>query len=312
MAEPLHKRPAQRDDRAAVRLARLASRQEGVVHEAQVRTAGLDRRAAGRWVHAGRLHRKYPGVYLVGHRALSFKGELVAALFYAGAGAALSHRSAAHWWQLIPAPPPTIHISVARRTRPTDGIVLHHPTRLDRVLHHRLPVTPVARTLLDLATDATDHEVRKALAEADFHERLDARDLESVTGQGRPGSRRLRRAYRAHLPELARTETPLEDEFLLLCERCGIPLPEPNVWIGEFRVDALWREERVVVELDGRDAHSSEARRLMDHRRDLKVRSLGYVVRRYSWHQVFRTPDSVARDVLEALASRRTAAQTSR
>jgi hypothetical protein len=200
-----------------------------------------------------------------------------------------------------------------------NGIALHHPRRLERILHHRLPATPIPRTLVDFASDASLHEVRKALAEADYRDLLDRHALKSVTGQGRPGSSRLRKAYDAHLPELARTETPLEDEFLLVCERFGLPLPESNAWIENYRVDALWREERVVVELDGRAAHASEARRLTDHRRDLNLRSLGYVIRRYSWHQVFRTPDRVAADLQGTLAeqrhrrpSSRSAAQLSR
>lgn len=307
MAEALHKRCGKRNDRAAVRVARLAARQEGVVKEAQLRALGLDRFAVARSVDAAKLHRRYPGVYLVGHEALSFKGELIAALFYAGDGAALSHRSAAHWWGLVQTPPQRIHISVPRRHRPVAGIALHHPRSVKRVLHHRLPVTPAARTLLDVATDATDHELRKALAEADFQDLLDVGDLESVMRRGRRGSRRLRRTYRAHLPQLARTETPLEDEFVLLCERYAIPLPEPNVWIAGYRVDAIWHSERVIVELDGRDAHSSQARRLTDHQRDLKLRALGYVVRRYSWHQVFKHPADVAADARQTLGDRQRA-----
>ena len=243
-------------------------------------------------------------MYAVGYRTISPKGRLIAALFYAGHGAALSHRSAAHWWRLIPDAPSQIHVSVPRRKQAVPGIVLHHPRRVYRVFHHRLPTTPVARTLLDFASDATVDEVRKALAQADFRNVLDLEALKPVMGKGHPGSRCLRRASKAYLPELAKTETPLEDEFVLLCERYGIPLPEPNVWIGEFRVDALWPDERVVAELDGRDAHSSEAQRLADHQRDLKLRSRGYVVRRYSWHQVFRTPGVVARDLRQTLAAR--------
>jgi hypothetical protein len=122
---------------------------------------------------------------------------------------------------------------------------------------------------------------------------------------GRPGSASLRGALETYLPALAKIETPLEDEFLFLCERFGLPLPEPNVWIGPYRVDALWRQERVVVELDSRVAHSSEARRLTDHERDLHLRELDYVIRRYSWHQVFTKPAQLAVDARRTLEARR-------
>lgn len=296
---------ADRNDPTPLRVARRAERQEGVVNEAQLRDLGLDRFAVRRWVAAGRLHREYPGVYSVGHRALTRKGKLIAALLYCGEGAALCHRSAAHWWALIERPPAKIHVCSRHRRAPSHDLVLHRPRVLDRVLHHQLPVTPVARTLLDLATEASVRELRKALAEAEFRGVLDLEQVQSLIGRGRPGSARLRAALEAHLPALAQTETPLEDEFLLLCERFGLPLPEPNVWIGPYRVDAFWREERVVVELDSRAAHTSEARRLTDHERDLRLREQGYVIRRYSWHQVFTKPAQVAADARRTVDARR-------
>ena len=67
---------------------------------------------------------------------------------------------------------------------------------------------------------------------------------------------------------------------MLLCERYGLPIPEPNVWIGPYRVDAIWRDERVIVELDSKAAHSSPHAALLTDRRDLFLRRLGYLVRR--------------------------------
>ena len=274
------------------------------MHHRQLRGLGLSKSAIGRWQHDGRLHELYRGVYAVGHLAMTAKSPLVAALFHAGQGSALSHGTGLHWWELLPAPPAEIHVAVPYRRRPTEGIVFHERRSLDRVFHHRLPVTPVPRTLLDFAATASINEVRKALAQADFKQLLQLESLKSVMGRGRPGSATLRAALDTHLPELAKTLSPLEDEFLFLCERDGIPLPLPNQWIGAKQVDALWPEHRVVVELDSKSAHGSDARRLMDHRRDLELRALGYVVRRYSWHQVFVTPDAVASDLLALLAAR--------
>ncbi len=242
---------------------------------------------------------------------LTETGELIAALFYAGHGSALSHRSAAHWWGLIERRPERIHVSVVRRTRPTRGISLHHPRALQRVFWNDLPITPVPRTLVDLAVTATLKEMRKALAEADYQRRYDQEAILEAAGRGRPGSRVLKRALALHLPQLATTENDLEKEFIFICQRHGLPIPEPNVRIGPYRVDALFRDLRVVVELDGRAAHESEARKLTDHRRDLYLRRLGYTVRRYSWFQVFRAPRELATDLRATLATAN-AAQTSR
>ena len=59
----------------------------------------------------------------------------------------------------------------------------------------------------------------------------------------------------AHLPQLARCTNRFERYFVLLCERHGLPIPDPNERIGRYRPDMLWREARLIVELDGHDAH---------------------------------------------------------
>jgi very-short-patch-repair endonuclease len=178
-------------------------------------------------------------------------------------------------------------------------------------MHNGLPVTPVARTLLDFASVAPPQNVRKAVAEADFLRLLNLHAIDAVTGVGRPGSAKLNRALALHRPEYAPTMSELEDLFLDLCRRHRLPLPEVNVRVGPHTVDALWRGERVVVELDGGDGHSSYARMQRDRDRDLDLRRAGYAVVRYSWRQVTGEAAAVAADVRRALreaASSRSAA----
>jgi hypothetical protein len=286
---------------AALRIARLAGRQWGVVTREQLLTCGLSSSAISRWVAAGRLHRLYPGVYAVGHLALTEKSHLAAALFYAGPGAALSYRVGAWWWQLTTQRGSIIDISGGKRRRPVDGMRLHQPRRLERVFHRELPVTPVPRTLLDFATAAPLPELRKALAEADFHRLLHVPSLIDVTGRGLPGSAALRAALESHLPELARTLSPKEDEFLFFCEREHLPLPLVNRRVAGKKVDAYWPEHRVIVELDSFAAHGTPARLLVDRERDLELRRRGFTVLRYTWHQVRATPKAVAADLRAAL-----------
>ena len=83
------------------RILKLAERQWGVAAHWQLKERGLSTSAITRWTASGRLHRIYPGVYAVGHKALSTEGRLLAVILYAGPGAALSHASAAHRWELI-------------------------------------------------------------------------------------------------------------------------------------------------------------------------------------------------------------------
>jgi very-short-patch-repair endonuclease len=158
-------------------------------------------------------------------------------------------------------------------------------------------VVPVEHALLHLASVQSFQKLLKALPDAEYRGLLEPRAIEAALGRGRAGSRMQRRALEHHLRQLAVTRSELEERFLLLCRRSAIPIPEVNVMVGTLLVDALWREQRVVVELDGHAAHASPAAIERDRRRDLELRAAGYAVLRYTWRQVTREPERVADDL---------------
>ena len=295
-------RLAQRDKVDAEGLADLAEGQCGVLSTRQLHAAGLTRAAISRWAKAGRLHRIHPHVYALGHPALSLRGRLLAALLYAGRDAVLSHTTAAWIWSLIDAEPKRIHLTVPGRRPSLPGVRVHHSRQVARAEHQRLPVTPVARTLLDLGAVASPRQLRRALAEADYRQILDSREIQAVLRRGRTGSRALRAALHDHMPQLAQTLSELEERFLELCEDAGLPLPEANAQVGRMRVDALWRTERVAVELDGGPAHGGAAAMKRDRDRELALRSMGFAVARYSWDQVTKRPGDVVADLHRLLS----------
>lgn len=88
----------------------------------------------------------------------------------------------------------------------------------------------------------------------------------------------------------------------MLCETNGLPLPRLNARVCGLTVDALWEEQRVVVELDGHVAHAIAARVERDRRRELRLRAAGLTVLRYTWMQVIEQADLVVADLLAALA----------
>jgi very-short-patch-repair endonuclease len=262
---------------------------------------GVDGKSIRRWTRAGYLHRVLPRVYAVGHDAPSVEADLAAALLYAGPGAMLSHATAAWWWGLIDQQPKRISVSTPRRCRSLPGIRVYGRRQLERGWHKRLPVTLVSQTLLDYATTCPRRRLRRALAEADYRRRLNPVELQAVLARGKPGSAKLRQALEVHQPRLAHTRSPLEELFVELCERHQLPLPNVNVTIEGFLVDALWPEHRLVVELDGTQAHATPARLETDRTRELTLRRAGYTVNRYSWRQVTAQPQLVAADVRAAL-----------
>jgi predicted transcriptional regulator of viral defense system len=307
MSEEWRFRLQERYENAKLLVARMAGRQRGRVTTAQLQAIGVGRAVIVRWARDGYLHRRLRGVYAVGLCAPSTEADLAAALLYAGPGAMLSHATAAWWWGLIDQRPRTIHLSTPRRCKSLKGIRVHGRRTIERVWHRGLPVTPVPQTCLDYATVGSLRSLRRALAEAEYQQLLELADVEAVLRRGRAGSARLRQALASHQPRLAHTRSPLEEDFLELCERYALPLPEFNVRMHGFTVDALWREPHLVVEVDGERAHGTPMRVEHDRARDLTLRRAGYTVLRYSRRQVSEQPALVAADVRHALTERNAA-----
>jgi len=276
----------------------LADRQWGRVGTAQLAALGIDRRVVARLTDSRYLRVVLPRVYALGHRAPSVEADLTAAVLYAGPGAMLSHATALWWRGLLDKQPRTIDVSTPRRCRSIGGVRVHGRRRCERIWHKGLPVTRVEQALLDYAAVAPLERVRHALANADYHKVLDVPALQVIAGKG---SARLHTALKRHEPKLARTRSPLERIFLPFCERTGIPLPDDvNVWIEGVLVDAVWREQRVVVELDGEGNHSSWAQIQRDRSNELRLRAARYDVRRYGWVQLDDEPTLVESDLLQA------------
>jgi hypothetical protein len=256
-----------------------------------------------RWVTDGYLiPADLPGVYAVGHQAPSVEGDLSAAVLYAGEGSTLSHATALWWYGILDRKPFNIDVSTPERHRSRKGVRVHARRDLERHWERGLPVTSVAQALLDFAASAPFRRVRYAVAQAEYHDLLDLEEIGQILGRGKPGSAKLRRALERHLPQLARTRSELERVFLPLLEGGGIPVPEINVTVAGVLVDAVWRDSRVVVELDGHRGHRTRAQIERDRRNDLRLRAAGYTVIRYTWEQVSAEPDAVLADLRLALS----------
>jgi hypothetical protein len=290
-----------RSDAEALR--RLVERQHGVVSRRQLEAHQVAGSAITRWIRAGRLHRIHPHVYAVGHTSLTVNGRLIAALLYGGDEALLSHTTAGWVWSLLEAEQRWIHLVARDHRRSLPGVRVHRARRLDRAECRGFRVTSVARTLLDVAAILPFRQLRRALAEADYRGILVAEDVREVLGRGRPGSRALRAALERHMPQLASTFSELEHRFLEICEAAELPLPEVNARVSRMRVDAVWRAQRVAVELDGGPAHSGAAAMKRDRERELLLRAHGFTVVRYSWHQVTKRSQEVLCDLRRLLSA---------
>ena len=231
----------------------------------QLRELGYGAEAVRRMVAGGRLHPLYRGVYAVGHRSLPPRGRLLAAVYAGGPNAVASHHDAAWLWELRRARGRAFHVTlVARGRRPPEGLVVHcvralHPE--DTAVVEGIPVTSVARTLVDLGAALPLDRLRRAFEEADRRGLLDAPAVARACGRGRGrrGVRKARRALAEYTPDPPKTRSEAEAEFFGFCERIGAPRPSANVWIEGQEVDAAWIEERVAVEIDSWEYHRTRA-----------------------------------------------------
>ncbi len=149
-------------------IAAVAGRQYGTITRDQLRCLGLSDDAINRRLAAGRLHLIHRGVYAVGHRALTRNAHWLAAVLAGGSGAALSNQAAGAMWSFI-AYSGRPHVTVPRWKRPQPRITWHVSLLpADEVTHlDGIPITTVARTLLDLASVLDRHRLAKAIDEAE-------------------------------------------------------------------------------------------------------------------------------------------------
>ena len=242
----------------------LASRQRTLISNGQLRGLGVARGTISEALRRGRLHSVHHGVYsLVGPRGRAPLAAEQAALLACGPTAVLSHRSAAKLHGLrLPSFNAEVHVTVtgSHRTGPK-GVVVHRTAALhpqERVRVQRLPVTSVARTLIDLAPGLSDRQLEPLIDQA-LRKTSRTKLMESVARHHRrPGTPRLRGLLDPARPS-ADTWSRREAQLLAAIRRGGLPAPEANVALGDYVADLLWRAERVIVEFDSYAFHSGPA-----------------------------------------------------
>jgi hypothetical protein len=213
-----------------------------VVSVAQLHSAGLGRTAIHTRVRGGRLVRLHRGVYAVGHSQLTPLGWRWAAVLACGGPgvAALSHRSAAVVWDLLPSPA-QFDVSTLASARSTAKIRVHRGLEPEDITTiDRLPVTTVARTVVDLTATLTPHQTERVVHRAQHLRRLDTHSLDEqlARAQGRRTKPLTTAVERLRIREPDITRTVLEERFLALVLDAGLPRPEVNAMVGEHEVDS--------------------------------------------------------------------------
>jgi hypothetical protein len=243
---------------------------------------------------------------VAGEPATTHLLQVAAAIAAANSYAVGSHRSAAivHGLSLIGQP----RAGRVELTRAPDGrgsksrrpgIRLHMAALPagDVTKRRRVPVTSVARTVVDLARTVPFAE-GVALADSALRdERTTAGELADVLARcvRWPGIQRARQVV-AFADPLA--ESVLESISRVAFHEHGLPPPELQVWVGDEdeiagRVDFLWRQHRTIAEADGAIKYTGPAKALAQLNRDTRLREAGFEVVHFTWPEITKVPGQV-------------------
>lgn len=290
-------------------VAELAGRQHGIVSIRQLRQRlGYSQATVERLAGAGHLHRLYHGVYAVGHTDLSLHGRCLAAVLASGRGALLSHYSAAWLWGLTPTQPIPVHVTTPTPRGKRAPIRIHRSSTLtdaDRGLREGIPVTAVARTLLDQAALVSARNLRRVLKRSEERKLFDLAALHDVLerNRGHRGARRLRRAIALYEPPPF-TRSQFELDFFEAVLAAQLPRPNVNFNFAGMEVDLFWPEHRFVVELDLYETHGTRDSFEDDRLRQEDLLLEGVEMTRVTGPRFEREPDAVLARVARLLAER--------
>jgi very-short-patch-repair endonuclease len=265
----------------------------GIVHRAAAADAGYDTRRVRAAARAGTVEILRQRWIVVAPIPPDLR---VAAL----AGARVACVSAARergWWM-----PPTADASLHLHVTPgsaADGI----PHSFTGRVHWTRPLTPSSRySLIESVEDCLAH-VAACLGRGDA---LTVWESASKIERLDPGTLRLVRWKSVRARDIAEAVGGLSDsglETIVVARLRAVGLPvRQQVVIAGRPVDALVGE-RLVVQTDGWEFHSSAAQRRKDIAHDAELRLRGFTVLRFSYDQIVHDWPMVERTVLRAVAA---------
>ena len=283
---------------------------------AELAAAGISPGQLRRLVHSGALLRLTRGGYVPAAAAAqrsdnAAEHELIAAAILAATspGAVVSHHSAAmlHGLDLLGRASTTVALtrppeSTSSRTgRP--GVRIHAAALPAGhvVTRHGVPVTSIARTVIDLARTSS-FLAGVVAADCALHTTKTTKaELQAViTACPRwPG---LQAARQVVAFADARSESVLESISRVAFRDHGLPPPDLQVLVGDAagiigRADFLWCAHRTIAEADGAIKYKDPARAMAQLERDKRLREAGFEIVHFTWQDITRTPGQVAASI---------------
>ena len=277
----------------------IARGQWGLVSRRQALNAGvsigtIDRRLrSGDWEPMGVAVYRLPGV------PQSWEQRALAACLQSEPFGALSHRSAGRVWRLdglSRVAPEPIELVVPRGHELLAEVKVRWTRRFERGVYRSLPVTPLSRTLIDLAAVLTETELEMAL---DSGLRFGPRALKSLQSKLAELPRKGRRGVDVLRELLSAYDGTLDSALEILVRKllwaAGLPKPVVhfNVWHQRrwiANVDFAWPKQRLVVQAHGLKYHLNARRMRIDHWQNTQLVAAGWHPLTTTWKQVTEQP----------------------
>lgn len=277
---------------------RVGTRQHATIHRLQILAAGPSNKVIRRRTGEGELTPLFSDVFAVNLLERDPLTAAVAALLHFRGDAVLSHLIAGYIFRILEELPKEIDVTLlGRSATPQTGVRVHRvisfpPADLTR--RDGLPVTSIERTLIDLAACLTPIELESALAIA-LRRRLTTRVriLAAIERAPNRAGVSVLRSLLARDETLADTRSRYERKLLSMIRQAGLPAPDTNVMFEGYLADLLWRELRVVGEMDGFGVHGTRRQFEVDRARGARLTAANCRLVRVTRRHIDETPYQV-------------------
>ena len=298
-------------DKVLQQVYECAENQHSMISIEQMKGCGASRKWIERRTADGLIIREAPSVFRIPGVPRTFLNRAMAAVLSSKAPALVSHRSGAflHGFERIDEPT-RVEITVPRHRRPRAraGITVHESVAWDLAqctVRHGIPVTGVARTILDIApiyeqpVRLLDDALRQRMVSWD--ELWDCHLAHNVAGRNIVPFRRILLERDGNTPpggEFAR-------RMAEMLTRAGLPMPvfEYRVVVGGhvYYLDLAWPARMVAVECNDAGSHHTPKAFRRDPMKRNRCEGAGWRYLEFTWWDMVHESAEVFAQVAGAM-----------
>jgi very-short-patch-repair endonuclease len=303
---------SQKGEREAA-LSQLLASNYGLANRSQLRGLGFTDSSIQRLVSSGRISRFLPSVFRSTAVPVTWETRALGGCLRSPGKVWLSHRAAAAHHGFSGCRKGRLEYLSTTHLRPVRDQIIHYVAALpacDIEDLRGIPVTSPARTLLDLAGVVDEETLEVALDDAlCTHKVRLARlkwRLDELGTKGKHGPALLAKLLKVRGEGTVVPTTILETKLVRLLRTAQLPIGKAQHVFQEkgrsiARVDFVYPEQRVVIEVDGTRWHAGRRARVRDAERDNYLNIKGWIVLRFTWFDLVERPTYVVEQIREAL-----------